>query len=206
MIRARHTLIGRFVSELYAGPLLDRAFRPVRFIGDAADDGLPILMLSNHFSWWDGFIQYRLNRTCFRRRLHVMMLEEQLQKHPILNRCGCFSVRKHSRSVIETLDYCLELMRSPQNMLLIFPQGEIQSMHRNGLQFESGLDYLLKRIDCDYRILLNINLPDYGSGKKPYLNGYFCLLNGREYPRLETLEREADRFYAACKTRQIVSL
>lgn len=206
MIRARHTFAGRLVSELYAGPLLGRAFQPVRFIGDAADDGLPILVLANHFSWWDGFIQYRLNKAHFQRRLHVMMLEEQLQKHPILNRCGCFSVKKHSRSVIESLEYCLELMRCPRNMLLIFPQGEIQSMHRNELEFQSGLDYLLKRIDGEYRILLNINLPEYGSGKKPFLNSYFRLLNGRDYRRLSMLANEANRFYVECKTRQIASL
>lgn len=206
MIRARHTLAGRLVSGLYAGPLLSRAFRPVRFLGDAKDDGLPILMLANHFSWWDGFIQYRLNRACFGRELYVMMLEEQLRKNPILNRCGCFSIRRHSRSVIESLEYCLELMHCPRNMVLIFPQGEIQSMHRSGLEFKSGLGYLLKRIDGDYRILLNVNLPDYGSGKKPCLNSYFHQLNGRDYGRLDVLERAANRFYAECKNRQIASL
>lgn len=206
MIRARHTFAGQLVAELFAGPLLGRAFRPVRFIGQAADDGLPILLLSNHFSWWDGFIQYRLNKACFRRRLYVMMLEEQLRAHPILNRCGCFSVKKQSRSVLESLDYCVELMRDPHNMLLIFPQGEIQSMHRSTLEFQSGPDRLLRRIENDYRILLNINLPDYGSGKTPFLNSYYELLDGAEYRRPEALAAEANRFYTACKTRQTASL
>lgn len=203
MIRARHTFSGQLVAGLFAGPLLGRAFREVRFIGEVVDEGLPILMLSNHFCWWDGFIQYRLNQARLRRRLYVMMLEEQLAKHPILAQCGCFSVKRNSRSILESLDYCIEVMRSPANMLLIFPQGAIRSIHIDTPAFLPGTRYLLDRIGGDYRILLNVNLPDYGSGKKPYLNCYQEMLCGPDAARGNSLCKEWKVFYAACKKRQI---
>lgn len=202
MIRAHHTWIGETVSGLFAGPLLDRAFREIRFVGDIEDEGKPVLMLANHFCWWDGFIQYRINRAFFRRKLHVMMLEEQLEKHPILAHCGCFSVRKNSRSMLESLEYCREIMRLPENMLLLFPQGELQSMHVNAPGFQSGIHYLRDRIANEYRIVLNVNLPDYGGEKRPYLNCYLRMLRSKEAGDKNALRTEWDRFYAACKLRQ----
>lgn len=202
MIPARHTFAGELVAGFFAGPLLRRAFREVRIVGKVEDEGLPILLLANHFCWWDGFIQYRLNRALFRRRLYTMMLEEELLKHPILSQCGCFSVRKHSRSVLDSLAYCIEVMRPPENMLLLFPQGRIESMHCNAPGFESGTSRLLDRIDNDYRILLNVNLLDYGAGRKPSLNCYLRMLRGGEVAGGDALRAEWDNFYADCKQRQ----
>lgn len=202
MIRARHTVLGRVVSGLYAGPLLDRAFSEVRMLDKVDDPGLPLLMLANHFCWWDGFIQYRLNRACLGRKLFVMMLEEQLEKHPILARCGCFSVRKHSRSILESLDYAAEVMRSPENMLLIFPQGAIRSIHLDTPGFESGVGYLRERVGTDHAVLMNVNLPDYGSGRKPCLNCHLRMLDGTKAGAGDTLRAEWERFYADCKKRQ----
>lgn len=206
MIRARHTLAGELVAGLYAGPLLDRAFREVRIVGEAEDDGLPVLMLANHFCWWDGFIQHRINRSLFHRRLHVMMLEEQLKKHPILAQCGCFSVRKNSRSMLRSLDYCLDILHSPGNMLLLFPQGRIESIHVPAPGFESGIGYLLDRIGGEYGIVLDINLPDYGAGRKPALNCYLRILRSAEVAGTDTLRAEWNRFYTECKERQIAAL
>lgn len=206
MIRARHTLAGELVAGLFAGPLLGSAFREVRIVGEAEDDGLPVLMLANHFCWWDGFIQYRINQALFHRRLHVMMLEEQLKKHPILAQCGCFSVRKNSRSMLCSLEYCLDIMRTPGNMLLLFPQGRIESIHVTAPGFESGIGYLLDRIGGEYRIVLDINLPDYGAGRKPALNCYLRILHGGETDGAEALRAEWNRFYAECKLRQTASL
>lgn len=206
MIRARHTIAGGLVAGFFAGPLLGRAFREVRIVDAVEDDGLPILMLANHFCWWDGFIQYRVNRACFGRRLHVMMLEEQLKKHPILAQCGCFSVRKNSRGMLRSLDYCLDILRSPANMLLLFPQGRIGSIHITLPGFESGVGYLLDRIGGEYRIVLNINLPDYGACRKPALNCYLRMLRSKEIAGADALRAEWNRFYAECKLRQTASL
>lgn len=206
MIRARHTSSGKLLAELCAGPLLDRAFREVRIVDRVEDPGLPLLMLANHFCWWDGFIQYRLNRACFGRKLFVMMLEEQLEKHPILTRCGCFSVRKNSRGIIESLDYAAEVLRSPENMLLLFPQGAIRSIHLDTPGFGAGVGYLHKRIGGGHAVLFNVNLPDYGAGRKPYLNCYLRMFHNRETDDGNVLRAAWERFYADCKKRQTAAL
>lgn len=202
MIKARHTLIGRMVSNLYSGSKMNRAFHETAYIGEWSENGLPILMLSNHFCWWDGFIQYRLNRAVFDRKLYIMMLEEQLQENRILNKCGCFSVKKNSRSIIETLDYCIDIVKEPDNMLLIFPQGEIQSMHTERIKFESGLRYLLKHIKNEVNIVFNVNLVDYFSERKPRLSIYFKVSLSDQFTNKQALEEEYNAFYTECKNKQ----
>lgn len=202
MIEARHTAAGTLVARIFSGWRLGRAFREVRLIGDYTDEGLPLLMLSNHFSWWDGFIQYRLNSGVFHRKLYVMMLEEQLRRNLILNRCGCFSIRKGGRGIIESLGYCAEVMKGSGNMLLIFPQGRIESMHTRRVKFEAGIGYLTERIANPYGIVLNVNLPDYFSRKKPVLNVWYRYVRPDEFDGPDTLEKLYNDFYDECVKRQ----
>lgn len=203
MIKARHTFVGKMVAWLYSGPMLVRAFHKIEYQGEEwVENGLPTLMLSNHFSWWDGFIQYRLSRKIFGRKLHVMMLEEQLRKNMILNQCGCFSVKKNSRTIIQTLNYCKEILNEPSNMLLIFPQGQIQSMHTDRVKFEAGLGYLLKHIDGEVNIVFNVNLVDYFSDKTPGLSIYFKAFTSNQFDHIQTIERQYNQFYTWCKNNQ----
>lgn len=202
MIKAKHTLMGRLVSEVFSVYRLNRAFASIRFRGSVSDKGLPVLMIANHFSWWDGFIQYRLNKQTYKRKLHVMMLEEQLEKFMILNQCGCFSIRKNSRSMIESLSYSVNLLRDAGNMLLLFPQGEIQSLYTSPVKFESGLAYLLKHLEKDIQLVFNVCLVDYFSERKPSLSVYFktCELKGTDAAK--EMEAAYNEFAQACKNEQ----
>ncbi|MCC8094901.1 MAG: hypothetical protein LIP05_05840 [Tannerellaceae bacterium] len=111
MIKARHTYTGHLVASLYSGYKLDQAFQSVNLSVEPADNQLPVLLVANHFCWWDEFIQYRLNRQYYQRTFHVMMLEEQLKKYPVLNRCGAFSVQKNSRDILNSLNYSTEILQ-----------------------------------------------------------------------------------------------
>lgn len=201
MIRARHTRMGRAVSECVSGPLMNRMFREVRIDGIQDRSGEPLLLIANHFSWWDGFIQYRLCRELLYRKLYVMMLEEQLRRYPMLVRCGCFSVRKHSRSVIESLDYASQLLHEKGNAVLVFPQGAIQSQHVERIRFESGIGYLLARAHADLRLGFNVNLVDWGSFCRPTLDIRYCGFPS-SFSCGEEVEEAYNRFYEECRELQ----
>lgn len=202
MIEAAHTLRGEAVARLVSGPMLRKTFRAVRIAGNCPDNGLPVLLIANHFSWWDGFVQYRLDRARFGRRLYVMMLEEQLQRHPLLRECGCFSVEKGTRHVIESLAYCHRILQDPRNMLLLFPQGKIESMHLREYRFERGLEYLLKRLDGRVQLVFNVNLTDYFSYRKPLLTVWYEPYDPGTDLRTETLERAFNEFARRCRESQ----
>lgn len=165
--------------------------------GTFNDRGLPVLVLSNHFSWWDGFWVVCLNYRVFGRRFHFMMLEEQLKKHMFFTKTGGFSIKKGSRSVIETLDYTAEILSDKRNLVLLFPQGEIRSMHTTDFEFETGIEHIIVRLKSNIHIVFLANILDYFSGSKPCLYMYFSEYTGNDFST-SALQAEYNRFYSQC--------
>lgn len=202
MIKAHHTFTGELVSRFFAGYRLDKAFRNIYITGNPIDEHLPVLMIANHFSWWDGFIQYRLNRHVYKRKLHVMMLEEQLSQHPILTQCGAFSIRKRSREIIESLNYCIKLLENTNNLVLLFPQGKIESIYTSYFIFEKGLAYIFKHLPNEIQLIFNVNLINYFSEKKPSLYIYYKKCTLPPALDLKYIEKDFNRFANTCKLKQ----
>ena len=160
-------------------------------------------MIANHFSWWDGFIQILLNDRLFKKRYHFMMLEEELDKNRILRRIGASSIQKGSRSALESLQYMLEVVQSPENLFLFFPQGEIQSIYTHQFQFEKGaLNYILKKSTRNFQFTFNVNLIDYGSFKRPELSVYFKNFELTETTTAEEIENSYNAFAQECMAKQ----
>lgn len=169
MIRARHIpFFVRFFS-CYSKNGLKRSFHKVEFRCAVDTSGRPVLLIGNHFSWWDGFIAYRLNDLFLHKKFHIMMLEEQLKPRMFLNKAGAFSVKPRSRSVIETLDYASSLLQNETNMVVVYPQGVITSMHNRPVIFERGTDRIIEKAPENLMILFYVALPDWFSEKKPVL-------------------------------------
>ncbi len=202
MIKANHTYFGELFFKYYSKIKLEKHFHDIRFVGDIDDLNKAILIISNHFSWWDGFIQLQLNNRFFKRKFHVMMLEEQLNKFMILNKGGAFSVQKNSRDIINSLNYSVEILSKKENLLLMFPQGEIQSIYTNNYIFDTGLNYLLKNKKDDIQLIFNINLVDYFSESKPTLSIYFKKYIFESTSNLLEIEAAFNEFAGFCKTQQ----
>ncbi len=80
---------------------VERNFSKIKILKDFEDNDKAVLMIGNHFSWWDGFFAHYLNMKLLQRRFNVMMLENELKKRMFLNKIGAFSINKGSRSAIE---------------------------------------------------------------------------------------------------------
>lgn len=202
MIKANHTLIGQLFFNFYSNFRMKKHFSEIRFVGEVEDNGMPVLIIANHFSWWDGFIQLQLNNRYLKRKFHVMMLEEQLKKNMILNKGGAFSIQKNSRGMLESLNYSIDLLSDNNNVLLIFPQGEVQSLYTDNFIFEKGVDFLLKNKKIEFQCIFNINMVDYLSEKKPKLTVYFK--KHKFYPAsdIQQIERDFNTFARDCKLAQ----
>lgn len=198
MIKANRTYFGVRFFDLYTKIQLKRYFRKVSVNGDFEDNGKPVLVIANHFSWWDGFIQLWLNKKVFKRKFHVIMLEEQLRKFMILNKAGAFSIKKNSRDIVESLAYTTDLLKQNENMLLIFPQGEIQTLYTHDFVFEKGVEYILKKLDGEVQVVFNVNLIDYFSFKKPSLNIYFRHYILADKIDIKTIQQDFTYFAHQC--------
>lgn len=123
------------------------------------------------------------------------MLEEQLQKNWFFKYTGGFSVAKKSRTILETIDYTAELLLNPKNVVLMFPQGDIRSMHLHKIRFEKGIRKILEK-SKPVHILMVANFIDYFSKVKPGLNIFFEEYSGDT--DLNNIELAYNNFFEKC--------
>lgn len=201
ILKARHHPIIFPFFKFYTKWLIRKNFSKVEMVGKYINTGLPILLISNHSGWWDGFWALYLNMKVFGRKFHFMMLEEQLRKYWYFNYCGGFSVKKKSKSIVETMHYTREILTDKQNLVLLFPQGEIESMHKQTFSFEKGVEKLLTAENTQIQIIFLACLTDYLSSKNPGLYLYF---GDYQDPgkSLSALEDAYNRFYKQCVEQQ----
>jgi len=172
MIKANHHFIVYPAFRVFTLLSISRNFNQVKIIGDFEDRGLPLFVISNHFSWWDGLFVNYVNMKVLKRTFNFMMLEEQLEVYKFFRNLGAYSVKKNSRSMIESFIYTCELLQDKSNMVLMFPQGEIQSLYKSEIIFEQGIDRILGKVNNEIQILFIANLIDYFSHSKPTLYAY----------------------------------
>jgi 1-acyl-sn-glycerol-3-phosphate acyltransferase len=202
--RASHHPVIYPFFKLYAVWKIKRNFHGVLIKGEFAEKNKPILLVSNHISWWDGFWAEYLNIRVFHRKFYFMMLEEQLKKHIFFNKTGGYSIRKGSRSILETLNYTAELLNDNRNLVLIFPQGKLESLHNQNIRFEKGIEHIIKKTEGNIQILFLVNLVEYFSDPRPGLISYFKEYDGSDF-RTSTMENEYNRFYSACVAENILT-
>ena len=200
--RAKHHFFIYPFFQFYSLWKIRRIFHKVSLIGEFKDKNLPLLLIANHFSWWDGFWVMYMNLKLLHRRFHFMMLEDQLKKHMFLNKSGGYSIKKRSKSAIETMDYTVQLLADKENLVLLFPQGEIKSMHTPVINFEKGIGFIMKKIHGAIQILFLVNITDYFSNQKPLLNMYFTEYEGQDFT-VEAMQKEYNRFYTECFCRNL---
>jgi 1-acyl-sn-glycerol-3-phosphate acyltransferase len=193
IIKARHhSFINPFFRR-YSKWQIRKHFHKVIISGDYKEKKLPILLISNHMSWWDGFWLSDLSERVFNRKFHFMMLEDQLKKHWYFQYTGGFSVKKGSRSIIETINYAAELLSHEKNLVMMFPQGEIQSLYTKDFVFEKGIQHILDRVKVPVQIIFVANLIDYFSNKKPSLFTYIKEYSGE--PGIAQIQSAYNDFY-----------
>ncbi len=198
IIKARHNFIIYNFFKLYTIVRTKRSFREIFISGSFHDKGLPVLLVANHMSWWDGFWAMYLNMKVFRRKFHFIMLEEQLRKNWFFMYTGGFSVRKGTKSVMETLQHASEILERKENLLLIFPQGKIESLYKTEFSFERGIERILWDKRDRIQLVLMADFVEFLSHKKPSLHIFY-----REYGEgdfsFEALQKEYNNFYQHCR-------
>lgn len=172
IIKAKHHWLLYPFFKFYSRWMPARNFSNVQIHYSFKDAGLPMLMLGNHISWWDGFLAQYVNIELFNRKLHIMMLEEQLEKRMFLNKTGAYSIKKGDRSAVESLRYSSDLLKDPNNLVILFPQGKIHSMFDYPVTFEKGWHRIVTNLEGPVQVVFFITLIDYFSSSKPQLNIY----------------------------------
>ncbi|NLY25639.1 MAG: hypothetical protein GX042_11630 [Bacteroidales bacterium] len=200
MLRSKHHFFIYPFFQHYTRWLLKRHFHAVTTEGSFADEGKAVLLIGNHIGWWDGFWAMYLKLELLKRKFYFMMQEDQLLRFRFFNYTGAFSVNKRSREIIESLQYASQLLDDPGNMLLIYPQGSLQSLYCTRFRFGKGLERILHGREERVQLLMSVNMIDYLAHPKPSLYIYLCAYRG-EFSRV-SMEEAYNDFYADCLTVQ----
>lgn len=201
MYKVRHNRFYLSFVISYFRILMSLHFRGIRVTGEPESEKRSVLLLQNHFSWWDGYWSLLISKKIFRKRFHIMMLEEELKKRMFLNRCGAFSVKKNGREVLESIDYTIELLGSSDNLVTIYPQGEIVSLNSHEFRFGKGAEWILKRLHEGVAVWFAVILIDYFSQPRPLVSVY--LRNHYGDTSTEKLGKAYGDFFRECVTKQI---
>ncbi|MBC7391202.1 MAG: lysophospholipid acyltransferase family protein [Opitutaceae bacterium] len=193
MIYPKHSKLYKLFFDFYTSIIIKSDFKSFHIETEYEENysEKPLLVIANHFSWWDGFLHYHLNNVHFKKKYHVMMLEEQLQKRMFLTRLGIFSVKKGSRDALKSLEFANQLLKQCENMLLIFPQGKIESQHKHVFQFEGGIEKLVAN-NPTIKVVFAVSLIDYFSERKPEARFYLKTISLRSG---KTIQEEFNNFY-----------
>jgi 1-acyl-sn-glycerol-3-phosphate acyltransferase len=175
MIPSRRIPFIQNMFQKYVTYRLGRTFNVMQYNQIEIKPNHSILLLPNHFGWWDGFLAFWLEGQYLDRNYYIMMQEDHLAKRMFFNLTGGFSINPQSKEMITSLQYAANLLNDPANMVTVFPQGELVSNHVDEITIEKGIGYIVKKIKGDCQIIYYTVLVDYFESLKPSL--YFHLLD-----------------------------
>lgn len=153
-----------------------------------------VLLLANHFSWWDGFFMFQLNRLVFKKEFHVLVTEEEYKRHWFLKYLGVFAAEGKGKDVLETLLYAGKLLDDPKNLVLLFPQGKLCPVYSDHIAFEKGVMQIVNASKKEFQIVFAANLISYKE-RKPRVQTYLENWEAEEYMSLQLLKSEYNKHY-----------
>lgn len=133
------------------------------------------LLMCNHFSFWDGFLAAYLSKAAIGNQqdvkgIYVMVLKKQMQLNPFLKYFGCFSITPGKASVNESLAYAAEKLSTPGNIVIVYPQGNLESCHVRKIDMKDGINTIVPQIRGNCQLIWSSNLLEYFESLKPSIN------------------------------------
>ena len=201
MIEAKHNKLYIWFFRRYFGILHIIQFRKLTVVSEIQiPENQSVLLFQNHFSWWDGYWSDLLSKKVFRRKFHVMMLEDQLTKRMFLNKCGVFSIKKNNRDFLNSLNYASEILNDPKNLVTIYPNGIMLTQHQQVIEFQKGIDRIIETQNGHFSIVLAVFLIDYFGFARPEIRIYLKNYSGEG--TIASLEKAYHSFYQNCIIKQ----
>jgi 1-acyl-sn-glycerol-3-phosphate acyltransferase len=173
MIKPGTNFFIRQILHYYVTRIVKRHFHELKFDPVEIDPNKSVLLIANHFSFWDSLILFVVCRKLTKKDFHVMVSEDTAVKFQYVKHGGAFSINKQSKDMLQSLDYAAELLNDPQNLVLIFPQGKLYSNFVNTVQFEKGIARVIEKSGGQFQLLFAATFIQYLKHKKPTATVYF---------------------------------
>ena len=201
MLRPEKNKLMQWFFHRYILRIMEQSFQSVNFNTIETDPDKAVLLIANHYSWWDGFLLYYLNAKLFKRKFRIMVLEQTMKEFAFFKFLGAYSVNKNTKGIIESLDYTANLLADPQNLVVIFPQGRIYSNFTDIVSFEKGLSRIINKDSLNFQFVFAVSFIEYLQHKKATINVY--LKNaGSSFKDLAEVNHAFQHHYQTAKSEQ----
>lgn len=96
-----------------------------------------------------------------------MILDETAKTQWFMKYLGAFSIKKGSRGMLRSLEYAGSLLRDPENLVVIFPQGKLYSNFSDQIIFEKGLRVILEQAGSAFQTVFSAAFTEHLDQRKP---------------------------------------
>ena len=172
MIRPKNNPIIYWFLRNYVIWRVGKHFHQLLFNSIDVDKNRSILLIANHYSFWDALVLFCVGDQLFKKKFHVMLLEETSRKEPFLKYGGAFSVNKNTKDILLSLDYAAKLLDDPNNLVLIFPQGRLYPNFTADIYFEKGVQRIIDKARGKFQLVLAAAFIQYFKHIKPTATVY----------------------------------
>ena len=194
-----------FISKCYTwyfSGIFKQHFSKFNYNDLLINDNEAVLLLANHFSWWDGFLLFLINKKVFKKQFHVLVTSEDYLHVSYLKYFGAFAAESNGKDVVKTLAYAGTLLDDPRNLVLIFPQGRMRSSHARSISFEKGVIQVINASKKKFQLVFSVILSDYMNNRKPEVEAYLSIWPTEEYISMQLLKSEYNKHYSAALSKQ----
>jgi 1-acyl-sn-glycerol-3-phosphate acyltransferase len=111
--------------------------------------GLPLVIYTNHASWWDPLVGLVIKDSFFSdRTLFTPIDAAMLARYRMFAKLGFFGVEQHGcRGAVQFLRTSEAILQSPQHLLAVTPQSRFADVRERPVRFQAGLGHLAKRVE-----------------------------------------------------------
>ncbi len=136
----------------YSRRYIRRHFHSLRIsrTGLPADTrGLPLVLYTNHASWWDPLVCLVLKAEFFPERAGFAPIDAAMLEHyKMFRKLGFFGVEQGTRrGAVQLLRTAETILRDPSHLLAITPQGRFADVRERPVRFQSGLGHVAARVE-----------------------------------------------------------
>jgi 1-acyl-sn-glycerol-3-phosphate acyltransferase len=111
--------------------------------------GRPLVIYTNHASWWDPLVGLVIKDTFFSgRALFTPIDAAMLARYRMFAKLGFFGVEQHSRrGAVQFLRTSEAVLQSPNHLLAVTPQSRFADARERPVRFQAGLGHLATRVE-----------------------------------------------------------
>ena len=145
---------------------LRRHFDAVAVCRDGAVDaaalaGQPLVMFTNHPSWWDPIVAHFLNEQIFGgRQFRAPIDAAALEQYAVFKKLGFFGIEAGSRrGAVDFLRRGAAVLRSPDDVLWMTPEGRFADVRDHDAVLMPGLAHVCTRVGRGHAVAMALEYP-----------------------------------------------